>query len=199
MMLRNWWMLGKELRKMEKHKGAAQKRDPPGDSVRLSELGINRNQSASRTTVPQGTTSHISSGHVSEIRSVTRRTASESQFIHLAGHDASAGDVTGATIERSRGVTRHGHGRDCGKMLDNGNQSLPLDTTDWEVLAIEAGLGGVSPEAAAIAMDEADKLFNDSDAELHSVQVAARGILALLRCKAAQDTPSGLAPSGVIG
>jgi len=57
----------------------------------------------------------------------------------------------------------------------------PMDSIDWECFRIEAGMGGVSPEAAAIAMDEANRLFVEPDATLQDVQVAGRGILALLR------------------
>jgi len=45
-MVLNWWRLGQELPRLEFSKGAAERRNPPGDRVTLSQLGINANQSA---------------------------------------------------------------------------------------------------------------------------------------------------------
>ena len=56
-----------------------------------------------------------------------------------------------------------------------------MDQTDWELVAIEGELGGVSPEAARAVVDEADELFNNTTVTVTDVLPAARAVLALLR------------------
>ena len=61
------------------------------------------------------------------------------------------------------------------------SDKITMDRTDWEVLAIEAGLGGVSPDAARAAVEEAENLFNNTTATITDILPAARALLALLR------------------
>lgn len=56
-----------------------------------------------------------------------------------------------------------------------------MDQTDWEIVAIEANLGGVSPDAARAAIEQADELFNNPTVTVTDILPAAHAILALLR------------------
>jgi len=56
-----------------------------------------------------------------------------------------------------------------------------MDQTDWEILAIEANLGGISPDTARAVIAEADELLSRPDLTVDSIVPATRAIIALLR------------------
>lgn len=57
----------------------------------------------------------------------------------------------------------------------------PMDQTDWQMLEIEAGMGGVSPDTARAVIHEADELLNQPDVTLDEILPAAKALLAMLR------------------
>jgi len=56
-----------------------------------------------------------------------------------------------------------------------------MDQTDWEIVAIEAKHGGVSPETARAVVDEAEELFSSTTVTITDVLPAARAVLELLK------------------
>lgn len=58
---------------------------------------------------------------------------------------------------------------------------MTMDTIDWEIVAIEAGLGGVSPAATLAVIAEAERLAGDTDASMRKVRVALRSMTKLLQ------------------
>ena len=75
---------------------------------------------------------------------------------------------------------------------------ITMDSIDWDVISIEAGLGGVSPETARAVVQEADELLNRPDVTVEEIKPAARAVLALLKRHVPppmQASPDRLAPA----
>jgi len=57
---------------------------------------------------------------------------------------------------------------------------LPLDSIDWEIVAIEAKQGGVSADVARAVIDQTEELLTQSDLTLDDVMPVIRALLAIL-------------------
>jgi len=56
-----------------------------------------------------------------------------------------------------------------------------MDAVDWQIVAIEAGIGGVSPATARAVIEQAEALLDQADVTADDIKLVARALLAMLR------------------